>query len=346
MKKFKILAILLVLMMVLVSCGQNKSSDEPSTDPDNTGAPDTPIVSASGATIPLANEIKIPEGKVIKVGYLAQNETDQFNVFMSQALRAEAEKFGASVKLEVADGQSQAATQVSQAEDMVAKGMDVVIINCIDQNACAPAVKGIVDAGIPLITVNTVPVNNDLATAYVGVNDILAGEVAMQIMADALGGKGTVNVILGLLGHPASENRWTGMQNVLKNYPDIKIAASQPADWDRAKAMAVTEDWISSGNKFDGIIACNDEMAISAAHALSAANVEGVKIVGVDAIDEALALVKSGKMTGTVFQDAVSQGRGSLDIALAAVLGMEIEKEYVIPFQSVTKDNVDDYLGE
>lgn len=344
MKKFKILAILLVLMMVLGSCGQ-KSSEEPSVEPDNsTGSVEEPIVSDSGAVIPTANDIKIPEGKVITVGYLAQNETDLFCVNMSQALRDEAAKFGSSVELIVSDAQGQAATQVSQAESLVAKGVDVIIISAIDKDACAPAVKNAVDAGIPVITLNTVVVNNDLATAYVGVDDTQAGEVAMEIMAEALGGKGTVNVILGQLGHPASEYRWTGMQEIIKNYPDMKIGSSQPADWDRAKALNVTEDWLSSTNKFDGILACNDEMAISAAHALASANVTDVKVVGVDALGEALELVKSGKMTGTVFQDAASQGRGSLDIALAAVLGMEIEKEYIIPFKKVTQENVDEFM--
>lgn len=342
MKRFKVLAILLVLMMVLASCGQS-TPEAPANQPsivDN----DPPIVSASGAVVPTPAEIKIPEGTVITVGYLAQNETDQFCVNMGNALKAEAAKFGSSVELIASDAQGQAANQVSQAENMIAKEVDAVIMSAIDQDACAPAVEAIVNAGIPLITLNTVTVNNDLATAYIGVDDTQAGETAMQIMADALGGKGNVNVILGQLGHPASEYRWTGMNTILANYPDMKIGASQPADWDRAKAMNVTEDWLSSGNKFDGILACNDEMAISAAHALTAANVKDVKVVGVDALGEALELVKSGAMTGTVFQDAISQGRGALDLAVAAAVGMTIEKEYLIPFQKVTAENVDEYL--
>lgn len=343
MKKIKVLALLLAMLMVFTACGQTESPEE------NGGTPPEPvaeeaIVSSSGAQIPTVNELKIPEGEVITVGYLAQNETDQFCVFMGDSLASEAAKFGASLELLTSDAQGQAANQVSQAENMVSKGVDVVIISAVDKDACAPAVQTVVDAGIPIITLNTVVVNNDLATAYVGVNDEEAGVVAMEIMGEALGGEGTVNIILGQLGHPASEYRWTGVQTKLKDYPGITIGASLPADWDRAKAMSVTEDWMSGGVDFNGIIAMNDEMAISAAHALAAANVTDVKVVGVDALDEALELVKSGKMAGTVFQDAAQQGRGALLIAVAAVLGIDIEKEYLIPFKKVTMENVDEFM--
>lgn len=321
-----------------------ESSDAPSesSEAPSEGAEAT---SAGLNDLPTPEDITIPEGETITVGYLAQNQTDQFNVFMGEALMDEAAKYNGQVVVEISDAQSVAATQVSQAENMVVKGMDVVIINAVDQEACAPAVKAVVDAGIPIIILNTLVSNTDIATAYVGVDDVEAGVTAMQIMGDGLDGQGTVNVILGLLGHPASENRWTGVQAELANYPDITIGASQAADWDRGKAMNVTEDWISGGVDFQGIIALNDEMAISASNALSAANITDVKIVGVDALDEALELVKSGKMYGTVYQDAGGQGRGSLNVAVAAVLGMDLHNEYLIPFQKVTAENADDYMG-
>ena len=124
----------------------------------------------------------------------------------------------------------------------------------------------------------------------------LMGAGRSEVMAEALNGKGKINIVQGLLGHPANENRMTGIQTALKDYPDITINATQAADWDRAKAMNVTEDWLSGGGDFDGIIALNDEMAISVSNALTSAGKTGVKVVGIDAIDEALELVKSGGM--------------------------------------------------
>lgn len=378
MKKSKLLVVLLVVLaclMVLPACApasnSNGSAESNATAESSAASEETTVTpaeteeasialaeneetvesSATGASgtyedILTAEELDIPEGQVIKIGYLAQNETFQFCIRMGEAIVDEVEKYGGQVELEMVDARGQATNQVSQAEDMVVKGVDAVIISAIDQDASAPAFDIVVAAGIPLISLNTVTVNNDIANTYVGVDDVEAGINTVKIMSEALGGEGNINIMKGLLGDPANENRMKGIKQELENHPGLTVIAEQAADWDRGKAMNLTEDWITSGKEFDGIIAMNDEMGISAALALNSGGITDVKIVGVDALDEALELIKSGEMYGTVFQDADKQGRGALNAAVCAVLGKDLKAEYLIPFENITAGNVNQYIGE
>ena len=163
----------------------------------------------------------------------------------------------------------------------------------------------------------------------------------MQCMADELGGKGNIVVILGPTSHSAQLDRSQGIEEVLANYPDIKIVAEQTANWDRAEAMTLMENWLQMGDQIDGVVAQNDEMAIGALKAIQAAGMEdSIKVVGIDAIADALALVKSEEMIGTVYQDAVGQGAGAVEAAVKAVKGEAVEKETLIPYVLITKENV------
>ena len=151
-------------------------------------------------------------------------------------------------------------------------------------------------------------------------------------------------VIDGPNAHSAQLDRSQGICEVLENYPDIKIIAEQTANWDRAEAMALMENWLQMGDDIDGVVAQNDEMAIGALKAIQAAGKEdSIKVVGIDAIADALTLVESGELIGTVYQDAVGQGAGAVEAAVRAVNGENLEKETLIPYKLVTVENLDEF---
>ncbi|MEY2751721.1 MAG: hypothetical protein RLZZ550_1692, partial [Verrucomicrobiota bacterium] len=107
-----------------------------------------------------------------------------------------------------------------------------------------------------------------------------------------------------------------------------------------------TENWIQAHKgKFQAIFAHNDEMAMGALLALERAGLkQDVYVIGVDAIAQALDAVKAGRLDATVFQDAVGQGRGAIDTAILLASKQPFEKEVMIPFQVVTRENVDTFL--
>src|SRR5262249_46300808 len=114
------------------------------------------------------------------------------------------------------------------------------------------------------------------------------------------------------------------------------------AGWQRVKAADIVTNWVSSGIKFDAIIANNDEMAIGAIQALKAAGhpMNDTIVAGIDATKDGLAAMAEGSLKVTVFQDAAGQGAGGIDAAVALVKGKSVDKKVYIPFQLVTPANM------
>src|SRR6202000_2577769 len=202
-----------------------------------------------------------------------------------------------------------------------------------------------IQAHKPIVVVNATVSNLQKANAYVGSNDAESGRIEAQRIADILHGKGNVVIIHGPNGHSAEVVRAEGIREVLTNYPDIKIVAEQSANWDRAQALNLMENWLASGQKIDAVIAQNDEMALGALKAITAAGKQNdIAVIGIDAIPDALKAVADGKMVGTVFQDAKGQGAMAVDLAVQLAQGKQVSHDNYIPFQLVTKDNVANFM--
>ena len=357
MKKRRFFAILLAAVMLLSMAGCSNNEADPavssSSDDANSGSAVDSGTTSVDITISdletneygIPENIPIPEGKKLRIGYLSMTEQNQFNVNMGDALRDVAASYGDAIDLMCTDARSLIPQQLSQAEDMINEGMDAIIVFPIDQEASAPVVSAIDESGIPFVLMNTFTNNKELADVYCGVNDVEAGQIAIQIMAETLGGEGNIYVMEGLLGDPANEYRREGVETEIKNYPNMSIGSMHAADWDRGKAMSLMEDWINSGEDFDGLVCMNDEMAISAILALEAAGRDDVIVIGIDAIEEAQQMVKEGRMHATILQSAEGQGGGAMNLAIALALGLEVEPEYLVPWVAITAENVDDYLS-
>ncbi|NBR91300.1 MAG: hypothetical protein EBS68_15585, partial [Rhodobacteraceae bacterium] len=167
------------------------------------------------------------------------------------------------VKLVFVDAQADAQKQMSQVENFIAQKVDAIILNPCEFEASTPAVDLIRSAGIPLVLVNQV--TKSPGNAYVGSNDVEAGRLAMEAVARKLNGQGGVLMIHGIMGTSAQLQREAGARQVFAKYPGLKLIDHQTASWDRAKAMALTENWIQAHKgKFQAIFAHNDEMAMGA----------------------------------------------------------------------------------
>jgi ABC-type sugar transport system substrate-binding protein len=118
----------------------------------------------------------------------------------------------------------------------------------------------------------------------------------------------------------------------------------QSGEWSGDKANRFAQDWIALyGRELKAIICDNDDMSVAAKLACIEAGRNDIVVIGVDAIDSALAMVKAGELDATVFQDGKGQGRSAAEAAVKAAKGEPVEKETWIPFVLVTKDNIDQY---
>ena len=288
------------------------------------------------------NSNKSGEGKELVIGATMLSMQNEFVVNVSDEMEAKAKELG--VELVMVDAERSALKQVEQVESFIAQGVDAIIMNPCEVEASSPAVKLAINAKIPIINVNSA--TSATPTAFVGSDDEESARIAMNYIAEKLGGKGNVIMMHGYMGQAAQIQRDKGAKEILKKFPDIKLLAEQTGEWDRAKAMSLTENWIQSyGTKINAIFAQNDEMGMGAVKALTAAGLKDkIIVVSIDAIPDALQAVKKGELDATVFQNAKEQGGKSIETAIKIIKGEAYEKQVLIPFQLVTKDNLGDFL--
>jgi inositol transport system substrate-binding protein len=257
------------------------------------------------------------------------------------------------VELQIEDAQNDVAKQQSQIQNFIAAGVSAIIVNPVDTDATAAMSKIAADAGIPLVYVNREPVNVDSLPdkqAFVASNEMESGTLETQEVCKLLGGKGKAVVMMGELSNQAARMRTKDVHDVLATdaCKGIEIVEEQTANWSRTQGADLMTNWLSAGLEFDAVIANNDEMAIGAIQALKAAgrSMDSVVIGGVDATQDALAAMAAGDLDVTVFQNAAGQGQGSVDAALKLAKGETVEKKVYIPFELVTKDNLDKYQAK
>ena len=281
--------------------------------------------------------------KALVIGASMLSLQSEFVVNVKDALEERAKE--KHVELVVSDAQRTAEKQVQQIETFISQKVDAIILNPCEVEASSPAIEKAKAAGIPIINVNSE--TSAAPDGFVGSRDEQAGEIAMEQIAKLIGGKGNIVIIDGYMGQAAQIKRAVGAKHILAKYPDIKVLAEQTAEWDRAKGMALMENWIQSyGDKINAVFAHNDEMGMGALQALEQAKLKSkVVVVSIDAIADALQAVKDGRLDDTVFQDAKGQGSGAIDMAIQLIKKQPVEqKEVFIPFQLVTKENAERFM--
>lgn len=314
MKSISSIALTISLITVFASCNQSTNSEK----------------SQSG------------ESKKLVIGATMLSMQNEFivNVHDEMAKKAEAD----GIDLITVDAERSALKQVEQVESFIAQHVDAIIMNPCEVEASSPAVAKALAAKIPIINVNSE--TSTKPSAFVGSDDVESARIAMKFIADKLGGKGTIVMMHGYMGQAAQIKREQGAREILKQYPNIKLIAHQTAEWDRAKAMSLMENWIQSyGSQINAVFAQNDEMGLGAAKALADAGLKDkVVVVSIDAIPDALQAVQKGTLDATVFQNAQQQGSKAIETAEKIIKGQPYEKETLIPFQLVTKANLSQFM--
>ncbi|WP_138991257.1 sugar ABC transporter substrate-binding protein [Larkinella sp. C7] len=280
--------------------------------------------------------------KKLTVGVTMLSMQNEFIVNVSDEIEKKAQE--SDVELITVDAERSALKQIEQVESFIAQKVDVIIMNPCEVEASSPAVTKALAANIPIINVNSETTAKP--SAFIGSDDVESARIAMKFIAEKLGGKGNVVMMHGYMGQAAQIKREQGAREILKQYPNLKLIAHQTGEWDRAKAMSLMENWIQSyGTTINAVFAQNDEMGMGAVKALTDAGLKDkVIVVSIDAIPDALQAVKKGTLDATVFQNAEQQGAKAIETAIKIAKGEAYEKETLIPFQLVTKENLAKFM--
>jgi len=277
-----------------------------------------------------------------RIGVSIARVDDNFMTYVRTGLEAAAKHQDVQIQFE--DAQGDVVRQLNQVEGFLNQKVDAVIVLPVDTAATANITRAAVAAKTPLVYVNRHPDGRTLPEGVVTVasNDIEAGQLQMRYLAQKLGGKGNVAIIMGDLAQNATHARTEGVKQVLKDFPGIKIVEQQSAEWQRSKGMDLTSNWLLAGTAFNAIVANNDEMAIGAAMALQqAGKAKGeIAIVGIDGLPDGLAAIKRGLLAGSVFQDPKAQAAQAVQAAVRMIKGEQVDAQVWVPFELITPEQV------
>lgn len=270
----------------------------------------------------------------LKIGLSISTQNNPFFVTLVEGAKAEATKQG--VALVVVDAQDDSAKQISDIEDLIQQGVNVIIVNPTDSAAVAAAIESANKANIPVITVDR-SADSGKVVAHIASDNVAGGKMAGEYILELLNGKGKVVELEGIPGSSAARERGQGFHEAVDNQSGIEVAAKQTADFDRAKGLAVMENIIQGTPEINAIFAHNDEMALGALQALEAAGLKDVVVVGFDATDDAVKAVEEGKMSATVAQKPGVMGEIAIQTAVKVINGEKVESFIPVDLELVKK---------
>ncbi|RPF47880.1 methyl-galactoside transport system substrate-binding protein [Hydrogenoanaerobacterium saccharovorans] len=347
MKKLtKVLAMILALTMMLslAACGGGAST------------PAAPAETSSDAPADNASEAA-PAAKEVNVGVAIYKFDDNFMTLyrteLERYFKEDLSKDGVKYNVTIVDGKGDQAEQTNQIDTFIANKVDVIICNLVQSSSASTVVEKAKTADIPVVFINREPTAEDLGAwdkvAYVGADARQSGTFQGEIIAETpnkgdMNGDGVVSYVM-IMGDPENVDAQYRTEFSVKALKDAGIKTEelfkQRGDWDQAKGQELANTALTQfGNKVDVIFCNNDAMALGAVQAIAANGRtvgKDIYLVGVDALEEAQNLVKEGGMTGTVLNDHIGQSHTAADVAVKAIAGEKLEKNYTVDYVKVTK---------
>lgn len=257
----------------------------------------------------------------------------------AQGKRA-AEYWGKLFNVEVTwfDGQLDAVKQRAAIDNMASQKWDFVAIQAFGIGTLTAPVQKMIDSGIPVIDMDTLiaPLEQIKVHSFLAPDNEFMGASVTQALLNAIGGKGKVIMTQGALGHTGAQGRARGFETVVKQFPNVEVLDTTPADWDVTKAVRIWETHLTKYPQIDAAFFHNDDMALAAYNVMKARNRTNILIGGVDAMPPAIQAVSEGRMFATVRNPSCRIHGGAIVAGVAAVTGGEKSGDGGIPKQVVT----------
>ena len=306
-------------------------------------------------TMPAVLPSKAPEGwqwlenKPAKVGLLMISTAAPYLAGYRKAFDVEARRL--NLEVTALDANNDPARQAAQAEDLIGKRVDVLCFWPVDARAIVPSVRKAYDAGIPLVCTNSWTEESVLNCfrSFIGASMVEEGIIAAELMAEALNRRGKIAIIEGNPGQDATYWRSTAFIDELKRIaPEIQVLDRQTARWDRARATAVAENYLTTYSDLNAIMAQDDNMAVGALQAIkSGGRLQQVKLVSINSSKEGLEAILAGEMYGSCTQSPTFEGIYTARIARDVANGWPPVPRWVRnPVMRVDKSNARQVLGE
>lgn len=262
------------------------------------------------------------------VGYSQIGAESEWRTGNTESIKTEANRLG--VELIFSDAQQKQENQIKAIRTFIAQQVDIIGVSPIVETGWESVFQEAKEAGIPIILVDRqADVNDDLYATYIGSDFVEEGRRAARAMIDLLEGEGKIVELVGTVGSAPANDRYVGFREIIQDYPDIKIIASESADFTRAKGEEVMRGFLEKyGDQIDALYAHNDDSAIGAIKAIEEYGLkpgEDIIIVSIDAIRDAFQAMIDGKLNATIECNPLL-GPTFFSTALKVVNGEDVPK--------------------
>ena len=335
--KARVVVAFAAVALLVAACSSSATpapSAAPATEAPATAAPATaaPATAAPATEAPSASA----EAKMWKIGY--SNAGGVGNGFREEQVctaKAEALASGQVSELTTIHRNTDAAGQLQDIRDLIAKGVDAIVFNPSDPDALTPALQEAQAAGIKTISVDAYV--NDPNTYNLYNNQVQYAYLGAKWLFEQLGGKGNVYYMRGIAGHPADSDRDIGFKKALAEYPDIKVVPTAEGvftKWDSPTATQLMNDFIASGeyDKIQGIWTSGMDGEI--VDAIKAANKPFVPVVGADRgvfVEPLLDAAGYPGLTGAAVTNTAAVGGAGVGLALKLLNGEAVQTDPTAP---------------
>ncbi len=282
---------------------------------------------------------KAPANKPkLVIGVSLLTRTHPFYQDLEAGLKEAADSAG--YELLVTAGEFDVAKQKDQIQDFIVRKVDAIIVSPCDSKSIGTAIKAANDAGIPVFTADIACLAEGVkVVSHVASDNIAGGALAAQAIEKALNGTGKVAII----DHPEVESviqRVKGFEDELSKYPGIQIVAKLSGHGVKDQAFRTAEDIIQAHPDLTAIFGINDDSALGALAAVEKAGKSGqITIVGFDAVPEARAAIKEGKIYADVIQQPRVIGKETIGAVTDYISGETVPPTILIPCALFTQQD-------
>jgi ribose transport system substrate-binding protein len=278
------------------------------------------------------------------IGITVGSLGNPFFIAVIKGATDEAKQINPNVKIIAASSDYDLGKQSTQIDNFIASGVNLILVNAADPKAIGPAIKRAQAAGIVVMAVDVAAAGAD---ATVQTNNVQAGQIACQYLAQKIGGKG--NVIIEN-GPPVSSviDRVKGCKDELAKSPSIKLLdSSQDAKGSRDGGLNVMQGYLTRYQDLQGVFAINDPQAIGSDLAAKQLNRSNIVITSVDGAPDIVGALKGNTLIqASASQDPYTMGKTAVQIGNDILNGKKPENPMVLmESKLVTRDNVGTYQG-
>ena len=364
-------SMLVVVTMILSACGGGAATPTPAAPAEPTAttaaAPVEPTATTAAVTEPTATTAAATEptagattsGEMVdtskfkkdgpyKIGFSNISVVNSWRVQMVRELEYEKTLHPEISELYITDAGGDINKQIADIEDLLARGVDALLVTPTSPEAIVPAVQKALDQGIPVIVFNSALAGN-IETSFVGTDEIEFGYVISKWLMEQLNCQGDIIALDGIAGNSISEDRYKGLEKAISECPDpskVKVLSREAADWARDKGKIATEKALAAYPKIDGVWSQGGAMTQGAMEAFQAANRPLVPMTGEDnnGFMKAWKGLSSQGFKGIAASEPTWISAEALKLALDALAGKEIPKQKMIPVPTITDENLDQYV--